>query len=79
VRAIAEFVDARLSEKGISPLHLEGMENLQWVIMDYNDVVVHLFDRESRIYYALERLWGDAPRVDYQTETQGRPRRKQAS
>lgn len=60
--AVVEHVEAQLGRQGVEPHHLEGLEGLRWVLMDYFDVVVHLFDPEAREYYALERLWGDAPR-----------------
>ncbi len=46
---------------------VEGYEDSGWILMDYGDVIVHLLTEESRDYYRLERLWGDAPRVDWQT------------
>lgn len=63
VRAIAEAVEERLRPEGLKPLHVEGGRSAAWVLMDYGDFVVHIFDDERRRYYALERLWGDAPDV----------------
>jgi ribosome-associated protein len=61
VKAIAEEVEKRIREQvGEKPWHREGLDHLQWVLLDYVDVVVHVFARERRAYYALERLWGDA-------------------
>lgn len=65
MKACTEYIDESLSAKGEKPHHLEGITNLEWVLMDYGDVIVHLFDKEARLYYGLERLWGDAPKVDY--------------
>jgi len=56
---IADGIDARL---GARPWHLEGRAHGRWILLDYVDCVVHLFHRETRDYYMLERLWGDAPR-----------------
>ncbi len=61
VKAIADAVDDGLRKKGIYPSHREGMEGATWVLVDYFDVVVHIFDEEARQFYALEKLWGDAP------------------
>jgi len=61
VSAIAEAVERRLRAVGARPLHLEGRRRGQWVLLDYGDVIVHVFDRERRDLYRLERLWSDAP------------------
>lgn len=60
VRAIAEAIKDGMTEEGEKPWHIEGMEGKRWVLLDYVDVVVHVFDKETRDYYQLERLWGDA-------------------
>lgn len=61
VKAIAEEVDVNLKEMGIKTWHKEGFKSLNWVLLDYVDVVVHVFKKDTREYYNLERLWGDAP------------------
>lgn len=61
VKAIADEVDEKLIERGIKCFHREGFETLNWVLMDYFDVVLHVFRAEARNYYNLEKLWGDAP------------------
>ncbi len=67
VQAIVEEIEAGGKRRvGRAPLRIEGLGDLQWVLMDYGDVVVHVFDIETRAVYDLERLWGDAPRVDWQ-------------
>jgi ribosome-associated protein len=48
------------------PLRREGVEHARWVLLDYGDIVVHLFDAETRDYYDLERLWADAPRIAFE-------------
>ena len=60
VRAIAERVETRLAEENARPWHVEGTAHAQWVLLDYIDFVVHVFHREARAYYELERLWADA-------------------
>lgn len=61
VKAITDEIDEKLREQGIRCWHIEGLKALQWVLLDYIDVVVHIFRKETREYYNLERLWGDAP------------------
>jgi ribosome-associated protein len=63
VQAIADAVDAALRAEKVRPLHVEGMRGGTWVLMDYGAFVVHVFAEETRRYYALERLWTDAPEV----------------
>jgi len=70
VRTIAEEVEVRLkAEGGIAPLRVEGLGDSQWVLLDYGDLVVHVFLDETREFYDLERLWSDAPRVEWEDET----------
>ncbi len=64
VRAIAEEVEDKLRERGARAWHVEGREGRRWVLLDFVDVVVHVFHEKTREYYLLERLWGDAGRVD---------------
>jgi ribosome-associated protein len=66
IHTITEEIDAVLHERGDRRLSVEGYESSKWVVQDYGDVVVHVFDEPTRQYYALEELWGDAPRVDWQ-------------
>lgn len=67
VRTMAEEVEARVAaELGRKPLRVEGLDDARWVLMDYGDVVVHLFLEEARAYYDLERLWSDAAVVDWE-------------
>ena len=59
--SIAEAVRIALREHGIRPRHSEGSAESGWILLDYGDVVVHVFLEETRAFYALDRLWGDAP------------------
>lgn len=63
VKAIADEIDKELSKQGIKCSHKEGFNALNWVLLDYFDVIVHIFKNESRRYYNLEKLWGDAPTI----------------
>ena len=62
-RAIADHVDGTLSAQGHEPLSIEGVASAKWILMDFGDVVVHIFLKDIREHYALERLWADAKRV----------------
>ncbi len=64
VLTLAEEVVEALKEAGRRPLRREGLEDGQWVLLDYGDVVIHLFDPSTRAYYDLERLWADADRLE---------------
>lgn len=68
VRAIADHIDATLAQQRVHPLSIEGTSTSQWVLMDYGDVVVHIFRTDVRAHYALERLWGDARHVRLQND-----------
>ena len=64
VRAIVDDVERQVGEAGFGkPLRVEGLDDRHWVLMDYGDVVVHVFLDETREYYELERLWSDVPRL----------------
>ena len=58
-RAITDHIYEQMKENGTRAWHIEGYENLDWVLLDYVNIVVHVFSRESRDYYDLERLWAD--------------------
>lgn len=67
VRTIAEEIEAKVKEAGgAGPLRIEGLDDARWVLMDFGDFVAHVFLDEAREYYDLERLWSDAPRMDWQ-------------
>ena len=66
VRAIVDSIeDAVREQHQRSPLRIEGLTEQQWVLIDYGDVVVHVFTEETRAYYEIERLYRDVPRVDW--------------
>jgi ribosome-associated protein len=64
VKAISDEIDKTLRDDGIKNWHKEGLKALNWVLMDYVDVVVHIFKKDARHFYNLEKLWGDAPTID---------------
>ena len=57
VRAIAEGVEEKLDKEGLSPVRREGINEGRWAVLDYGDIIVHIFNDESRLFYHLERLW----------------------
>jgi ribosome-associated protein len=64
VKAIADAVEEALRASKVRPAHIEGYERAEWVLMDYFDFIVHVFAPQTREFYSLERLWGDAERID---------------
>jgi ribosome-associated protein len=74
IKAIVDGVQEAIKENcGERAWHVEGYEYRQWVLIDYVDTVVHVFDKERRAFYSLERLWADAPTWDIDEET-GQPK-----
>jgi ribosome-associated protein len=63
--AVAEAVEAALKPAGLRPLSVEGRESADWILIDYGSLVVHVFSQTARDRYSLEKLWGDAPRMDF--------------
>lgn len=76
VKAIMDNIDAALTQAGEKTFSVEGEGALLWVLMDYSDLIIHIFKDEIRAFYALERLWGDAPRL--KVSELGRSRKKTA-
>jgi ribosome-associated protein len=63
VRAIADAVMETLADKGAKPAFVEGYDRSEWILLDYFDFIVHVFAPETRVFYDLERLWGNAERI----------------
>ena len=68
VKAIADAVKDGMTDDGEKPWHVEGTDGKRWILLDFVDVVVHVFNRETRDYYQLERLWGDAKFETFEDE-----------
>ena len=64
VRAIADAVEEALRAARVRPAHVEGYDRAEWVLMDFFSFIVHVFTPHTRVFYSLERLWGDATRID---------------
>lgn len=71
--AIADEIDHEMKKRGEFKLGMEGSEEGRWVLIDYGDFVVHIFSSEARDYYALEEIWGDAERLDWQDPERTKP------
>ena len=61
IKTISDAIREELRDEGSRPLHAEGQAESGWLLLDYGDVLMHVFSEDTRAYYALERLWGDAP------------------
>jgi len=64
VRAIADGVMEALAADGVKPAHVEGYDRSEWILLDYFDFIVHIFAPDTRVFYSLERLWGNAERIE---------------
>lgn len=64
IKALADAGEKAMKDHGILPHHVEGHRGGTWILQDYGDVVVHVFDKEARAFYDLDRLWADAKTVD---------------
>lgn len=71
VQGLAENIENELRAKRISSKHCEGLQEGHWVLLDFNDVVVHIFYRETRQFYDLDSLWHDAPKIEVETPAVG--------
>jgi ribosome-associated protein len=67
-RAIADYIDGTLSRIDQRPLSIEGTTSGQWVLLDFGDVIAHIFRQDTRSHYALERLWSDAKQIEIPQE-----------
>ena len=65
VKALVGEVEFKLEERGVSPYNIEGRDNNSWIVMDYSNVIVHVFSRESRDFYNLDKLYGDSEEIEF--------------
>lgn len=63
VKALADNVEEKLGKEGIIPKSIEGYHNANWILMDYGDVIIHIFNQEDRLFFDLERIWKDGQDV----------------
>ena len=64
VQAIVDDVEEQLGRTGFEPKQIEGTRNSNWILMDYGDLIIHVFDEENRLFYDLERIWRDGKELD---------------
>lgn len=64
IQAFADEIEQRLGREDYHPKSLEGYENANWILLDFGDLVIHLFDKETRFFYDLERIWRDGRQMD---------------
>jgi ribosome-associated protein len=69
VKTIAEEIERQMKDLGVRPTQTEGRSDATWVLLDFGGFIVHVFLQETRDYYGLERLWGDAPGIDWDDAT----------
>lgn len=74
VRAIGDAIEDELRKAGLKPLRREGERDLHWLLLDFGDIIVHVFQEADREYYELERLWKDAPEIKWQPVASRAPR-----
>lgn len=64
VKAVAQFIEATFAQERLKPLGIEGVAHSHWILLDYGDVIIHVFEKETRAYYNLEKLWMDAKTIE---------------
>ncbi len=64
VKALADNVEEAFAKMSVYPNHIEGYDNANWILMDFHDVIVHIFNQEDRLFYDLERIWRDGKIID---------------
>jgi len=68
IQAISDEIEVRMKKRGDYPISIEGYNNAEWVLLDFGDMIVHVFTEKARAYYDLERLWRDAREVEPESE-----------
>ncbi len=63
IKAMADEVSEKLHKEGLILKHSEGYQSANWILLDFGDIIIHIFDRDNRAFYNIERIWGDAPVV----------------
>ena len=64
IQALSDAVDEKLGRAGYPLKQIEGYQNANWVLLDFGDIIVHIFDKENRLFYDLERIWSDGKKID---------------
>jgi len=79
VQAIASSIEHDLKKKEIYPLGIEGFNEGKWILLDYDDIIIHIFYHPIREFYELERLWADAPRIELEDESKEKTEERSSS
>ncbi len=64
IQSIADNIEEKLGKQGIEPKSIEGYQSSNWILMDYRDVIIHIFNQEDRLFYDLERIWMDGNTIE---------------
>lgn len=64
IQALSDAVDEKLGHAGLPLKQIEGYNNANWILLDFGDIIVHIFDKENRLFYDLERIWRDGKRIE---------------
>lgn len=64
VKSLAEHIEEKVEKEGVNVIRREGIQDARWVVLDFGDVIVHLFNDETRLFYHLERLWGEGEKIE---------------
>lgn len=64
IQSIADNIEEKLGKQGIEPKNIEGYQSSNWILMDYRDVIIHIFNQEDRLFYDLERIWMDGNTIE---------------
>ena len=64
IQALSDHVEETLGKAGVPLRQIEGYQNANWVLLDFHDVIIHIFDKENRLFYDLERIWRDGKQID---------------
>ena len=64
IQALSDVVDEKLGRAGLPLKQIEGYNNANWILLDFGDIIVHIFDRENRLFYDLERIWRDGKKIE---------------
>ncbi len=67
ISALVDSVEEKLEELDIRPVNIEGIQNASWVLMDYGDIIIHIFSKDDREFYDLERIWADCESIEWDT------------
>lgn len=64
IQAMADDIEEKLTKQGVEPKQIEGYANASWILLDYRDVIIHIFNKEDRLFYDIERIWTDGRLVE---------------